>query len=95
MVRLAPGTPLVYASIAATYGDGTQGFDDATPPDRLTPLNLYGKSKNDFDRWALAELAAGGPRPQGATCTALANSIRPAWRASCGKRIGKSKPRGA
>lgn len=61
----AHGTPLVYASSAATYGDGTQGFDDATPPDRLTPLNLYGKSKNDFDRWALAELAAGGPRPQG------------------------------
>ncbi len=61
----AHGTPLVYASSAATYGDGSQGFDDATPPDRLKPLNLYGKSKNDFDCWALAELAADGPSPHG------------------------------
>ena len=44
--------PLVYASSAATYGDGSQGFDDATPPDDLAPLNAYGESKNDFDRWA-------------------------------------------
>lgn len=61
----ARGTPLVYASSAATYGDGSLGFDDATPPEQLTPLNLYGKSKNDFDRWARAELAAGGPSPPG------------------------------
>ena len=61
----AHGTPLVYASSAATYGDGSQGFDDATPPDRLKPLNLYGKSKNDFDRWALTELVADGPSPRG------------------------------
>ncbi|CAN5124747.1 ADP-glyceromanno-heptose 6-epimerase [soil metagenome] len=47
--------PYVYASSAATYGDGSQGFDDATPPETLTPLNLYGKSKNDFDIWALQQ----------------------------------------
>ena len=53
------GCPLVYASSAATYGDGALGFDDRIPPDRLQPLNLYGKSKNDFDIWALKEAAAG------------------------------------
>ncbi len=55
--------PLIYASSAATYGDGTKGFDDRTPPSELTPLNLYGKSKNDFDRWALDAVAAGQPAP--------------------------------
>ncbi|MBY0232844.1 MAG: ADP-glyceromanno-heptose 6-epimerase [Gemmataceae bacterium] len=49
------GVPLVYASSAATYGDGSQGFDDRLPPARLHPLNLYGKSKNDFDAWALMQ----------------------------------------
>jgi ADP-L-glycero-D-manno-heptose 6-epimerase len=47
--------PFVYASSAATYGDGCLGFDDATHPSKLKPLNLYGKSKNDFDIWALAQ----------------------------------------
>ena len=46
--------PFIYASSAATYGDGSKGFDDRTPPAELAPLNLYGKSKNDFDVWALA-----------------------------------------
>ncbi len=55
--------PLVYASSAATYGSGANGFDDHTPPADLTPLNLYGKSKNDFDAWALAEVTAGRPAP--------------------------------
>lgn len=55
--------PFVYASSAATYGDGSRGFDDRTSPTELTPLNLYGKSKNDFDIWALAEVAAGRPVP--------------------------------
>lgn len=55
--------PLVYASSAATYGDGALGFDDRTPPSDLHPLNLYGKSKNDFDIFALAEVAAGRPAP--------------------------------
>jgi ADP-L-glycero-D-manno-heptose 6-epimerase len=61
----AAGKPLVYASSAATYGDGSQGFDDRTPPEALRPLNLYGRSKNDFDAWALAEVAAGRPAPAG------------------------------
>ncbi len=49
--------PLVYASSAATYGAGELGYsdEDATLPARLHPLNPYGDSKNDFDRWALAE----------------------------------------
>lgn len=61
----AAGCPLVYASSAATYGDGARGFDDRTPADQLTPLNLYGKSKNDFDAWALDEVARGAPVPTG------------------------------
>jgi ADP-L-glycero-D-manno-heptose 6-epimerase len=59
----ANGVPLLYASSAATYGDGALGFDDRVPPSALTPLNLYGKSKNDFDARALAEAAAGRPAP--------------------------------
>jgi ADP-L-glycero-D-manno-heptose 6-epimerase len=59
------GRPFYYASSAATYGDGSQGFDDRTPPEQLRPLNLYGKSKNDFDQWVLAEVARGGPVPPG------------------------------
>ncbi|MGE0481571.1 MAG: ADP-glyceromanno-heptose 6-epimerase [Phycisphaerae bacterium] len=55
--------PLVYASSAATYGDGARGFDDRTPPEQLRPLNLYGRSKNDFDAWALAQVAANRPAP--------------------------------
>lgn len=48
--------PLVYASSAATYGDGTQGFDDDEARfDALQPLNPYGESKRLFDVWALAE----------------------------------------
>ena len=51
------GIPLVYASSAATYGDGELGYDDTDPalPQRLKPLNPYGESKNEFDIWALAE----------------------------------------
>ncbi|MBK6755685.1 MAG: NAD-dependent epimerase/dehydratase family protein [Flavobacteriales bacterium] len=49
--------PLVYASSAATYGDGALGYSDLddTLPERLHPLNPYGESKNTFDRWALAQ----------------------------------------
>ena len=47
--------PLVYASSAATYGDGSQGFDDGIHPSALRPLNAYGRSKNDFDAWALGQ----------------------------------------
>lgn len=46
--------PFVYASSAATYGDGTQGYDDdeALIP-KLKPLNPYGQTKQDFDLCAL------------------------------------------
>ncbi len=55
--------PFYYASSAATYGDGAQGFSDRTTPDQLTPLNLYGKSKNDFDAWVLDQVASGASTP--------------------------------
>jgi ADP-L-glycero-D-manno-heptose 6-epimerase len=48
------GIPLIYASSAATYGSGESGFDDAHEmPPMLRPLNPYGISKNEFDKWAL------------------------------------------
>jgi ADP-L-glycero-D-manno-heptose 6-epimerase len=56
----ANATPFIYASSAATYGDGAQGFgDDASMPalKRLRPMNLYGWSKHLFDM-AVAERAA-------------------------------------
>ena len=43
--------PLVYASSAATYGDGEQGFDDEVDIIKLQPLNPYGWSKQQFDVW--------------------------------------------
>ncbi|MGE5536238.1 MAG: ADP-glyceromanno-heptose 6-epimerase, partial [Acidobacteriota bacterium] len=48
----ATRTTFIYASSAATYGDGTQGFDDDWSPEalrKLRPLNLYGWSKHLFD----------------------------------------------
>ena len=51
--------PLVYASSAATYGLGEHGYrDDHAVVDALVPLNPYGDSKNEFDRWALAQAQA-------------------------------------
>jgi ADP-L-glycero-D-manno-heptose 6-epimerase len=48
--------PFVYASSAATYGDGSLGYDDdESLIPRLVPLNAYGRSKLAFDRWALAQ----------------------------------------
>lgn len=41
----------LYASSAATYGDGSGGFDDRCDIDRLMPLNAYGYSKQAFDLW--------------------------------------------
>ena len=55
--------PFIYASSAATYGDGSRGFDDRTPAETLLPLNLYGKSKNDFDAWALSRSKEGEGSP--------------------------------
>ncbi|MCG8341043.1 MAG: ADP-glyceromanno-heptose 6-epimerase [Cytophagales bacterium] len=48
--------PLVYASSAATYGQGEYGYeDDEAIIPQLKPLNLYGVSKNEFDKWALQQ----------------------------------------
>ncbi|MCF8372311.1 MAG: ADP-glyceromanno-heptose 6-epimerase [Bacteroidales bacterium] len=50
------GLPLIYASSAATYGLGEFGYnDDHDVVDKLKPLNPYGDSKNDFDKWALVQ----------------------------------------
>jgi ADP-L-glycero-D-manno-heptose 6-epimerase len=50
------GIPLVYASSAATYGLGEFGYkDDHALISSLKPLNPYGDSKNDFDKWALLQ----------------------------------------
>jgi ADP-L-glycero-D-manno-heptose 6-epimerase len=55
--------PLIYASSAATYGDGAGGFDDTTPSEQLTPLNPYGRSKNEFDIWVSEQIAHGAVLP--------------------------------
>jgi len=48
--------PFIYASSAATYGLGEQGYkDDETKILLLKPLNPYGDSKNDFDKWAITQ----------------------------------------
>jgi len=48
--------PMIYASSAATYGDGTLEYlDNHELPFQLQPLNPYGISKNDFDKWALQQ----------------------------------------
>lgn len=49
--------PLIYISSAATYGDGKLGYDDQDDSliFKLKPLNLYGESKNDFDKWILEQ----------------------------------------
>lgn len=50
--------PLVYASSAATYGLGEAGYDDdESKLDLLKPLNPYGESKNEFDKWVLSQKA--------------------------------------
>lgn len=50
------GLALVYASSAATYGDGTNGYSDSHEVVKdLKPLNPYGDSKNNFDKWALEQ----------------------------------------
>ncbi|GGC29486.1 ADP-L-glycero-D-manno-heptose-6-epimerase [Siccirubricoccus deserti] len=58
--------PFVYASSAATYGDGSQGFSDDASPEalaRLRPLNLYGWSKLAFDRRVAQLLERGAAAP--------------------------------
>lgn len=49
--------PLVYASSAATYGSGELGYkDDHEFVEKLQPLNPYGVSKNEFDKWVLRQI---------------------------------------
>ncbi|PZW45739.1 ADP-L-glycero-D-manno-heptose 6-epimerase [Humitalea rosea] len=60
----AKGVPFIYASSAATYGDGNEGFeDDPSALATLRPLNLYGWSKHATDRRIQDLLARGRPRP--------------------------------
>lgn len=55
-ICVAQSIPLVYASSAATYGNGEFGYkDEDALSEKLMPLNPYGCSKNDFDIWALAQ----------------------------------------
>ncbi len=50
------GIPLLYASSAATYGLGEHGYTDSHDlVNKLAPLNPYGDSKNNFDKWALEQ----------------------------------------
>ena len=68
----ATGTPFIYASSAATYGDGAEGFrDDQSLPalKALRPMNLYGWSKHLFDH--------GGGRARGQERQAAAAMGRP------------------
>jgi ADP-L-glycero-D-manno-heptose 6-epimerase len=58
--------PFLYASSAATYGDGSAGFDDDATPEalaRLVPLNAYGWSKLAFDKWVARQASAPGAKP--------------------------------
>jgi ADP-L-glycero-D-manno-heptose 6-epimerase len=56
--------PFVYASSAATYGDGAFGYDDQESLfSSLKPLNAYGDSKLQFDLWALSQEKAGSNPP--------------------------------
>ncbi len=60
------GVRFIYASSAATYGDGGHGFVDHEDRDylqKLTPLNAYGWSKALFDRQIARDMASGRPRP--------------------------------
>jgi ADP-L-glycero-D-manno-heptose 6-epimerase len=53
---MVKSVPLVYASSAATYGAGASGYrDDHVLPFKLRPLNAYGISKNEFDKWAISQ----------------------------------------
>ena len=57
---LERGIRFIYASSAATYGDGTKGFsDDHKKISELKPINMYGYSKQVFDLWALRQKLEG------------------------------------
>ena len=56
--------PLIYASSAATYGSGELGYqDDHDIIEKLQPLNPYGISKNEFDKWAIHQINEGKNHP--------------------------------
>ena len=56
--------PFIYASSAATYGDGSFGYgDNELELDQLNPLNAYGYSKHFFDRWVQLEVSKNQPTP--------------------------------
>ena len=56
--------PFIYASSAATYGDGSFGYsDNESELDQLNPLNAYGYSKHFFDRWVQLEVSKNQPTP--------------------------------
>lgn len=56
LTALATGARFIYASSAATYGDGENGFaDDQSQLPQLRPMNMYGYSKQLFDLWALRQ----------------------------------------
>ena len=62
------GARFIYASSAATYGDGGQGFSDDDSPEalaRLKPLNAYGWSKHVVDRRIVDDVRRGRPTPAG------------------------------
>ncbi|MBC7425249.1 MAG: ADP-glyceromanno-heptose 6-epimerase [Bacteroidia bacterium] len=55
-ICIEEGIPFVYASSAATYGLGENGFEDnESLIHLLKPLNPYGDSKNEFDKWAIVQ----------------------------------------
>lgn len=54
----------IYASSAATYGDGSNGFDDEDDIRKLMPLNGYGYSKQIFDLWCEREMVTGAKSPK-------------------------------
>lgn len=61
---ISKALPMVYASSAATYGDGALGYsDDEALIPQLRPLNPYGESKRLFDLWALEREKAGQAPP--------------------------------
>ena len=63
----ARGWRLIYASSAATYGDGEDGFDDdgsIAGLAKLRPMNPYGWSKHAFDRFVARQAAGNAPRPK-------------------------------
>ncbi len=71
--------PLVYASSAATYGSGEFGYgDDHKIIKDLKPLNPYGVSKNEFDKWALLQ-AFYGMSPGEEKAGSINSKAPPVW----------------